>query len=180
MLFSLIMLVSSSEERGLGPFEVNPGLIFWTWAVFITLFLLLKKFAWPAILSATEAREKKIADQLAEAEKMNADAAANLEEHRKLLAGSKEEAQEMIADARTLAGKEREQILARAREEHENILERAKREIGAERDRALAELREEAVELSLAAASKLIEQNLDNKANRKLVGDYLDSLGGRN
>lgn len=180
MLFSLIMLVSSSEDVGLGPFAVNPGLIFWTWAVFITLFFLLKKFAWPAILSATEARERKIADQLAEAEKMNADAAASLEEHKKLVAGSKEAAQTMLADARNLAGKEREQILARTREEQENILERAKREIGAERDRAMTELRKEAVELSLAAASKLIEKNLDDEANRKLVGDYLDSLGERN
>ena len=180
MLFSLVKLISSSEEGGLGPFAVNPGLIIWTWAVFITLFFLLKKFAWPAILSATEAREKKIADQLAETEKMNAEAASRLEEHKKLLAGSKEEAQTILSDARSLASKERDQILAKAREEQEGILVRAKREIEAERDRAVTQLRKEAVELSLAAASKLIEQKLDDEANRKIVGDYLDSLGERN
>lgn len=174
------MLATSSEEGGLGPFAVNPGLMIWTWLVFITLFLLLRRFAWPAILSATEAREKKIADQLAEAERLNAEAATSLEEHKKLLAGSKEEAQTLIADAKQLADKERDQILSRAREEQEQMLDRAKREIDAERDRALTELRKVAVELSLAAASKLVEQNLDDDSNRKFVADYLDSLGERN
>ncbi len=46
-----------------------------------------------------------------------------------------------------------------------------------ERERALTELRTEAVELSLAAASRLLESELDSEANRKLVSDYLGSLG---
>jgi len=46
----------------------------------------------------------------------------------------------------------------------------------AEREKALAELRGEAVELSLAAASKVLEKNLDSEADRRLVREYLDSL----
>ena len=67
-------------------------------------------------------------------------------------------------------------MLAKAREEQQQVLERAKREIHAERDAAVADLRREAVDLSLAAASKLVEENLDDKANRKLVTEYLSSL----
>jgi F-type H+-transporting ATPase subunit b len=37
-------------------------------------------------------------------------------------------------------------------------------------------LRREAVELSIAAASKVIEANLDTDANRRLVTDYLTTL----
>lgn len=180
MPFSLLLLLSASEEGGLGPFAVNPGLIIWTWVVFILLFLALRRFAWPAILSATEAREKRIAEQLEHAEKMNAEATANLEEHKALLAGSKEEARGIIAEARELAEKDREHILAKAREEQEQVLDRAKREIEAERDRAVSQLRQEAVDLSLAAASKLVEENLDDASNRKIVSEYLESLGERN
>jgi len=53
---------------------------------------------------------------------------------------------------------------------------RARREIGLERDQAVVELRREAVELSIAAASKVIERNLDNETDRRLVRDYLQSL----
>ncbi len=66
--------------------------------------------------------------------------------------------------------------MARAREEQEQLIDRAKREIEAERERAVAELRREAVDLSLAAASRLVEANLDDAANRRLVEDYLRSL----
>jgi F-type H+-transporting ATPase subunit b len=163
----------------MGPFTVNLGLMLWTWLVFIALFLLLRRFAWPAILSATEAREKRIAAQLAETERMNADARAALEEHKKLLAGSREEALVILAEAKSRAEKEHQHILEKARAEQEEVLDRAKREIEAERDRAITELRKEAVDLSLAAAERLIEQRLDDTANRKLVTDFLATLGER-
>lgn len=174
-----MMLALLQEEEHLGPsspFEVEFGLIFWTWLVFIGLFLVLKKYAWPAILSATEERERKIALQLEHAENMNVEAQAALEEHKRLLAGAKEDAAALVNEAKIVAQKERETALAKAREDQEQILERAKREIAAERERALAQIRQEAVDLSLAAASRLVEANLDDKANRKLVVDYLASL----
>jgi F-type H+-transporting ATPase subunit b len=173
----LVLLAAVQEEHGpSSPFEVEFGLFFWTWLVFIALFFLLKRFAWPAIVKATEDREKKIANQLAEAERMNQEATTALEEHKSLLAGAKEEAGALINEAKVVGQKEREQILAKAREEHDQMLERAKREIIAERDRALVELRREAVDLSLAAASRLVGDKLGDDANRQLVIDYLGSL----
>jgi F-type H+-transporting ATPase subunit b len=174
---SLAMWAVFQEEHGpASPFEIEFGLFFWTWLVFLALFFTLRRFAWPAIVKATEQRERKIAAQLDEAAKANAEAQQALEEHRRLLMGAREEAAALVAEAKQVAEKEREHLLAKARQEQEQILERAKREIGAERERAVAQLRREAVELSLAAASKLIEANLDAAANRKLVSEYLDSL----
>lgn len=160
------------------PFEVNFGLFFWTWVVFILLFFVLKRFAWPPIVRATVEREHRITRQLEEAEKTNADAKRVLEEHGRLLANAKNESQQLINEAKTVAQREREQLLAKAREEQERVLDRAKREIEAERERAIAELRREAVDLSLAAASKLVQQRLDTEADRRIVQEYLESLGG--
>ena len=42
----------------------------------------------------------------------------------------------------------------------------------------MADLRREAVDLSLAAASKVIEKNLDTEADRRMVQEYLASLKG--
>lgn len=162
-----------------GPFQLEPGLIVWTWVVFIALFLLLRRFAWPAIVRATEEREHKIARQLREAEKQNAEARELAERHRQMLADAKNDAHGLLQDAKAAAQKEREQLLSKARAEQEQILERAKREIAAERDRAIADLRREAVDLSLAAAAKLIERRLDDETNRKLVEDYLATLDDR-
>ena len=47
-----------------------------------------------------------------------------------------------------------------------------------EKERAIQELRREAVDLSLAAASRLIGQRLTSDTDRKLVEGYLESLEG--
>ena len=173
-----LFLQESHGEEGAagGPFSLEPGLIIWTWVVFLVLFFLLKKYAWPFIVRATEERERRIQKQLAEAERLNEEAKASLEEHNKLLAEAKDKAHELVSEAKNIGEKEREQLLAKAREEQEEILNRAKREIAGEKDRAIAELRREAVDLSLAAASKLIQQKLDDAGDRKIVEDYLATL----
>lgn len=158
------------------PFTINPGLIIWTLVVFGILMALLWKFGWPSLLKSVEEREARIAKQLEDAERANAEAARLLEEHRKLLVQGRTEAQEIVATAKSVAQKEREVLLARTREEQEQLLERARRDIEAEKEKAIQALRREAVELSIAAATKLVGANLDTEANRRLVLDYLATL----
>ncbi len=176
----LYFVAAAAEGGPVSPFEVNFGLFFWTWIVFISLFLLLRKYAWPAIVKATEEREQAIERQLAEAEKSNAEAADHLAEQQKLLGEARDQASQLMADARQAAEKERAAAVEKTRQEQEQMLERARREIAAERERALQALRTEAVDLSLAAASKLIEQRLDSEGDRRLVVSYLGALESNN
>ena len=170
--------LSAQEEHASGPLTVEGGLMFWTIVVFLILLAVLKKFAWPAVLGAVEAREKALEQQLAEAERNRAESAALLEEHKKLIADAKSQAHAVLAESKALAEKERAVALEKTKQEQEELLARARREIAAERDRAVAELRREAVDLSLAAASKLVGQRLDGEADRKIVLDYLATLDG--
>jgi len=175
----LLQEAQGAEGGGFTPFSINPGLILWTVVVFGLLLALLWKFGWPAILKSVEDRERRIQQQLDEAERARGEAARLLEEHKRTLGNARGEAQAIIAKAQALGEKEREGILERARAEQELLLERARKEIEAEKEKALLALRREAVDLSIAAASKLIEQNLDSAANRKLVVEYLASLEQR-
>ena len=175
----LLQEVQGAEGGGFTPFSINPGLILWTVVVFGLLLALLWKFGWPTILKSVEDRERRIQQQLEEAERARAEAARLLEEHKRTLGNARGEAQAIIAQAQALGEKERQGILERARAEQELLLERARKEIEAEKEKALLALRREAVDLSIAAASKLIEQNLDSAANRKLVVEYLASLEQR-
>ena len=56
------------------------------------------------------------------------------------------------------------------------MLARARQEIESEKTRAIAELRREAVDLAIAGASRVIEKNLDQDSNRKLVESFLASV----
>ena len=148
----------------------------WTVFVFVLLLLILKRFAWPAILGAVEAREQALEQQLAEAERSRAEAATLLEEHRAAPGRRKGQAHAVVLEARQLAEKERAAALEKTKQEQDELLARARREITAERDRAVADLRREAVDVSLAAASKLIGKRLDSDTDRKLVLEYLATL----
>ena len=167
---------AEAEGAGRGPFSINPGLMIWTLVIFGLLLLILAKTAWPAILKAVEEREQRIQDQLDAAAKANAEAQRLLADYHSQLAAAKAEAQDIVAQGRTAGDKLRDEIVAKGRTEQEELLARARREIAIERDKAVAELRREAVELSIAAATKVIERNLDTEADRKLVQDYLARL----
>lgn len=176
LLLSLLQEPAGGVPEEFTPFSINTGLIFWTLLVFSLLLVVLWKFGWPSILKSVEDREARIAQQLDDAERANADAARLLEEHRKALSDARAEAQEIVARANAVAQKEREQLLAQARVEQDQLLERARRDIEAEKEKAILALRREAVDLSIAAASKLVEANLDDEANRRLALEYLSNL----
>lgn len=164
------------EAGGGSPFDINPGLIIWTLVVFGILLVLLWRLAFPAIVRSVEERERRIQKQLEDAEKANAEAQRLLEEHKKQIAAARNEAQDILTKAKTVSQKERETLLARAREEYDALLGRARKDIDAEKEKAIQALRREAVELSIAAASRVIEANLDTEANRRLVSEFLESL----
>jgi len=173
---SLLALLQEHGGAPASPFDINTGLIFWTLIVFGILFVLLWRYAWPSILKSVEDRERRIAKQLDDAERANAEAQRLLEEHKKQIAAARTEAQDILAKAKSLSQKERETLLAKAREEYEALLTRARKDIDAEKEKALQALRREAVELSIAAASRVIEANLDTDANRRLVTEFLAGL----
>jgi len=177
----LLLLLQEGEHEAAGaasgPFTINPGLIIWTLVVFGILLVLLWRFAFPSIVKSVEERERRIQKQLEDAEKANAEAQRLLEEHKKQIAAARSEAQEILGKAKTVSQKERETLLAKAREEYDALLARARKDIDAETAKAIQALRREAVELSIAAASRVIEANLDNEVNRRLVTEFLESIG---
>ncbi len=177
-------LATLAQEHGAegsgggGLFDINVGLSVWTILVFAGLVFLLGKFAWGPILSAVEAREKGIQDALDQAAARQAEAEKLLDEHRRQLADARRQAGEIVAEGRAAGERVRKEIEEKARTEGQGIVERARQDIVRERDLAIQTLRKESVDLALAAASRLIHQNLDAASDRQLVERFLDDVGG--
>ncbi len=183
LLLSLALLPGAVQaqgggEGGGGVYDMNTGLSLWTLIVFAGLVFILGKFAWGPILRAVNEREKGIQSALDEAAQRNEEAAKLLEEHKAQLADARRQASELIAEGRVAGDKVRKEIEEKARSEGQGIVERARAEIERERDAALEMLRKESVELALAAASRLMQENLDQAKDRALVERYLGELGG--
>lgn len=180
MIVALLVPGTAAASEGTGGgglLTVDGGLMFWTLVVFGLLFYILKKTAWPVILGAVEERERSLQATLDEAARLAAQAKEDLAKQEKLLAEARAQAVSLMAEAKAAAEKERSLSTEKTRAEAEELLARARREIGAEKDRASAELRREAVDLALAAAGKLIGQRLESAEDKKIVTEYLATLG---
>ena len=176
LLAPISAFAQEHEAKKVDLLSPDAGLMFWTFTIFVLLFLVLAKFAYPKILGAVEAREKALTDAIAAAKKDREEASALLAEQERQLAATRDEAQKLIADGRAAGEKVRVGVIEQANAETRQMLDRAKMEIERERNRAIAELRREAVELAIRGAGKVLEKNVDDKANRKIVEDFLGSI----
>lgn len=178
-LTALPAFASEAEAPTGGLLTPQGGLMFWTLLVFGALFFVLSKYAFKPILTAVEGREQALRDAMDEAKADREQAARLLAEQQKALEAARTDAQRLIADGRATAEKMRADLLEQTRVQQGEMLERAKRDIESEKQGAIADLRREAVELAIAGASKIIEKNLDDAANRALIDKYLASIGNR-
>jgi F-type H+-transporting ATPase subunit b len=171
----------ASEPAEAGPvnmLEPKAGLMFWTLIIFVILLFVLSKFAFKPLFAAVEAREKALEDALEGAKRDRAEAAQLLAQHTTQLEAGRAEAQKFIADGRAVAEKMRSDMLAQTKAQQEEMIEQARRVIEGEKSAAIASLRNEAVDLAIAGASRVIEQNLDSANNRRIVETFLTSLDG--
>jgi F-type H+-transporting ATPase subunit b len=174
LLLAALATPAVAQEGGL--LDVNTGLMVWTVIIFLVVLGILYWKAYPPILGAVEAREARIAELLAAAQRDREEAQTLIEEQRARHEELRAQVQEMVAEGKAAGERMREEIVAEARREQQAILERARREIAQEAEQALADLKAQAVDLAIAAASRLIQKDLDGEGNRRLVQQYLDQL----
>ncbi|WP_066222726.1 F0F1 ATP synthase subunit B [Formosa haliotis] len=152
------------------------SLVFWTTAIFIVFFILLKKFAWKPILGAVKGREDSINKALLSAEQARLEIQNLKADNERILQEARAEREEMLKDARDIKNK----IISDAKEEAQtqahNMIEAAKSAIESEKKAAMVGLKNHVAELSLEIAEKVVRGELADK-NKQL--ELVDSLLGK-
>lgn len=143
---------------------------------FLILLVILTKVAYKPLVKALADRTSRIEGNIAAAEKDRALAEELKQEHERQLAAARTQAQVIIDKAEKLATTKRDEEVEQTRLECAKMLKVAQEEIARERDKALAEMRAEMVSLSLAAASKIMGENMTSAANSKLVEGFITKL----
>jgi len=130
------------------------------------------KFVWPPIMAALDARNKRIADGLAAAERGKNDLALAAKRSAELLREAKEKVSEIIALGDKRASEIVEEAKVQAKIEGERIVTAAKAEVEQEVFRAKEHLRTQVTVVALAGAGKILGREIDAKAHN----DLLDKL----
>ena len=157
--------------------EINPGLIIWTIVTFLIVLAILRLTAWKPLLAALSAREQQIRSALEQAGQAQAEAQRLLEENRRQLVKAEEDAQQIMREGREMGERLKTELLEKAQSSARHMVDQAKDEIRREKDAALLQLRTEVTDLALAAASKVLDANLDTPTQRRLADSAIADLG---
>jgi F-type H+-transporting ATPase subunit b len=149
---------------------------------FVAMLLILRRWVYPRVIAAAEARQNQIARALEEAERSRQEAAAAREAVTREIEEARVQAREILERAHKAAVAEAEDLVRKARRDAEAQLERARAEIATERDRAIQEIRAQVGALVVTAAAKVLGEAIDRSAHSRLIEESLaqvDSGNGR-
>jgi F-type H+-transporting ATPase subunit b len=156
--------------------QPDPGLYIWTIATFLLLVALLGRFAWRPLLDALDRRQEAIRKSLDDARQAKQELDRLHVESARILAEARAEADAIISRTRADARRAGDELKQKARADAENIVRHAERDIKLETARAIQKVRQEAVDLSIAIASKIIQRNLTKEDNERLIAETLKEI----
>jgi F-type H+-transporting ATPase subunit b len=144
---------------------------------FLILVWILKKFLYGPITQMIANRGEEIRSTYETAESEKATMEQLRKDYEKRLENIESEAHEKIQAAIKEAHGIRDEIIADARTRSEDILKRGEEELGREREKTVAALRDDVADLVVSASSNLLERSMDDAAHRKLIDDFISSVG---
>ena len=154
----------------------NSGLL-WTFVNLIVFFIILKKLLFQPVMGMIEKREQMISGQIEDAEQKNTQAGLLKEKYDAELKNANQEAAMIVKTAKERGKEEYEKILRDAGAEASKIIADASKTIETEREKAVQGIQNEIAQVAIAAASKVIQENVDQASNEKILDDFLREAG---
>ncbi|HTR42151.1 MAG TPA: F0F1 ATP synthase subunit B, partial [Pseudomonadales bacterium] len=136
---------------------------------FSIVFFVLWKFAYGPIFAMLQVRREKIAEALANAEKIKSDVARTEAERQKILADAGDKANKLIEEGREAAARVREKETQRAITEAEQIIAKARDAAAQERVQMLAQLKREVGRLVVQTTTNVTGKILTPEDQRRLA-----------
>jgi len=152
------------------------SLIFWEVVSFGILLWVLYKFAFPPILKILEERERKIRENLEQAERHRLEAERKLQEYEAKLNAASRDAEAVMAQAKERAQRLLEENEQRLAADAERIKGDTAREIEHERRKAIQEIRAQTTDLALLIAEKVVGRTLNDQDHRRLADEALEAV----
>jgi F-type H+-transporting ATPase subunit b len=136
---------------------------------FLILFGLLYAFAYKPFMRILDERSATVKEKIDKADHLKDQAAEAEKEAMRRLVDADNAGKTIMAQAARSAEETKRKALEEAKPEVEAVITRARRNVEQEREEVLRELKHEFTSLTISAAQKVIEQELDEEKHRKLI-----------
>jgi F-type H+-transporting ATPase subunit b len=161
------------NTSGIGALGINGWAFISQLVSFIIVLFVLGKWMLPIVQRTLEQRQNLIREGIENAEKAKQDLAEATKNAEQIIQEARRQANETIEAATRNANRIAQQIEVDARERAEKLVQQNEARIQQEASRARMELSRAVINLSINAASRVIERSVDNKDNRRLVQEFV-------
>ena len=162
-------------------FESFIGINPWT-ALFVllntlTIFFVAKKYLFGPVMQMITDRQKEIDDLYADADSAKADAEAMRDEYQLKLSDAQATSERIVKEAMARGQAREEEILRKANADAAAIMDKASADIAQEKKKAINDAKNEISGLAMAIAGKVVERELNEADQAKLIDSFIDGLG---
>ncbi len=140
------------------------------------IFALTLAFIWKPLKKNLEIRRVNIETNIDAASYTRKVAEANWAESKEAKAKVKIEGKEIISEAKIEADREKKKALDATKKEQDSLIEKSRAQIEKEKEQLKDDIRNEILSTSLLAAEKILEKELDQDANNKMINELIESL----
>lgn len=141
------------------------------------LYILMKKFLFGPITEMMEKRKNMIEASLLEVENKNNEALLLKQKCEEELENADIEALSIIKEAKQKALEVHDYQIKATKEETIKMFEEANKSIELEKKQSMQDIQSEIASLALVAAAKIIQKDVDNSTNKRLINDFLNEAG---
>jgi F-type H+-transporting ATPase subunit b len=146
--------------------------------VFFLVAWAVMRFAWPALMTAIETRQKKIAEGLAAANKSEQALGEAEAKSKEILREARDRAAQIVDMAGKRSNEMVEEAKGAATGEAQRIVAQAQDEVARETTRAREQLSKEVGKLAVAGASRLLAREIDPKTHADLLDKLAAEVAG--
>lgn len=161
-------ILPESVQKTAEVFGVNAWILFSQIISFSIVAFLLQKFAYKPILTVLETRRQKIAEGLANAEKIKVQLAESEARVQEILTKANADAQRMIDEARSSAQVVADRRTQQAIAEAEQIIAKAREATGIEREKIMSELKREVGRLVIDTTARVTGRVLTQTDQKRI------------
>ena len=162
----------------MGLFIPETGLLFWMLLAFGTVFFVLAKYGWPAIIGMVEKRSEFINNSLKEAEEAHLQLENVKTASEEILSDARQKQLEILQEGASIKNKMIEDAKKQSVAEANKIIQVAQISIQKEKEEAMKDIRKQVAALSLDIAEKIMRQQLKNNdaEQMKLIDKLLEEM----
>ncbi len=149
----------------------------WNMVNLIVLYLLLKHFLLKPVMNIMHSRKVMIEQSISNARDSEGQAAVLKNQYEEKLAASSEEGSRLIEEARIQAKAQYDRIMKDAEDNAARVISEAQKKAEADQEKAMREAKAQIAGLVIAAAAKVVNQEVSAKANQALYDSFIAEAG---